>query len=301
MKVAVLKRKIIPYTFTFPYFFLFLAFALFPILFSGYISLTNWDGFNEREFVGLVNYVTLLRDRRFFISLTNTLLLMLMIIPFQILLGLVMALLLSGKYMPLRKTFRLLNFLPFLTTPIALGMIFSIMFDANFGTVNRILQQIGIASPPNWISDIWPARFMTAIITVWRYAGYTSVLFMAGIANINPELYEASEIDGANTMQRICHITLPLLRRVTVFVVITTMIGCFQIFEEPYMVFQVMGGMTGGPRNAVLTGIWFFYDVAFGSAMKYSYGSAVAIGLLICLCTITAVANKLMKDKGEDK
>ncbi|MDO4547486.1 MAG: sugar ABC transporter permease, partial [Clostridia bacterium] len=191
------------------------------------------------------------------------------------------------------------NILPYLTSSIALGMIFSILFDANFGGINNFLRAIGVANPPNWISKPWPARFMVAMITVWRFAGYTSVLFLAGITNISPEISEAAEIDGANALQKTTRIVLPLLRPITNFVIITTMIGCFQIFEEPFMIFKVMGKLVGGPQNAVLSGMWLFYDTAFGTTMRYGYGSAIAVALIIFIAILTFIVNKLLKIGGD--
>jgi cellobiose transport system permease protein len=294
------RRRATPYIFVAPYFLIFLALSVFPIIFSVYVSFMDWNGFTAGTFVGLSNYAELFRDPRFFKSLGNTFLLMAMIIPPQVILGLFIALLLNTKNLPFRKGYRLLNILPYLTASIALGMIFSILFDSNFGSINTALKIIGIKSPPDWISREWPARWMVAMVTVWRYAGYTSVLFLAGITNISPDLYEAAEIDGASAAQRVVHIVLPLLRSVTVFVVLTTMIGCFQIFEEPFMIFKVMGKLIGGPNNSVLTGMWFFYDTSFGSTMRFGYGSAIAFGMLMAITMLTFVVNGFINPRRKD-
>lgn len=293
------RRRYVPYAFVAPFFIIFFAFSIFPILFSFYVSLQEWNGFNPGTFIGLTNYTNLLRDPKFYKSLTNTFLLMAMIIPPQILIGLTIALLLNTRNLPFRKGFRLLNFLPYLVASVALGMIFSILFDANFGSINVTLKSLGIKNPPNWIGKEWPARIMIAMITVWRYAGYTSVLFLAGITNIKADLYEAAEIDGANGWQKTRYIILPLLKPVTSFVIITTMIGCFQIFEEPFMIFKVMGKLVGGPNNAVLSGMWYFYDTAFGSTMRYGYGCAIAFGLLVCIAILTVFVNLILKRRGD--
>lgn len=294
------QRRATPYLFVAPYFIVFLSFSVFPIVFSIYVSLMDWNGFNAGTFIGLANYSELFRDPRFYKALGNTFLLMAMIIPPQILLGLTIALLLNTKNLPFKKGFRLLNILPYLTASIALGMIFSILFDSNFGSINQALKIIGIKNPPDWINREWPARAMVAMVTVWRYAGYTSVLFLAGITNISPDLYEAAEIDGANAWQRIVHIILPLLSSVTVFVLLTTMIGCFQIFEEPFMIFKVMGKLIGGPNNSVLTGMWFFYDTSFGSTMRFGYGSAIAFGMLMAIAILTFAINSIVNSRRRD-
>ena len=283
------KRKAIPYIFVAPYFLIFAAFSIFPIIFSIFISLHDWQGYNEATFVGIKNYIEVFGNARFYKAVGNTFILMLMIIPVQIILGFLIATFLNSKWMKLKKVFRLLNFLPYLTTPIALGVIFALLFDPAFGSVNQVLEWIGL-NAVNWTKEEWPARVLVAFVTTWRYVGYTAVMFMAGITNISPDLYEASEIDGANSIQRVFRITLPLLKPVTIFVVLSTMIGCFQIFEEPFMIFNVAGRLVGGPNNSVLTGIWLFYDTAFNNQFRSGYAAAIALCLIVVIAIISFVA-----------
>ena len=292
------QQKIAPYLFVAPYFILFASFAIFPIFFNFFISLNDWQGFNEPTFIGFQNYVEVLKDPRFFLSLKNTFTLMLMIIPIQLFFGFLIAVLLNSKNLRFKKGFQLLNFLPYLTTPVALGIIFALLFDPTFGAVNHLLQLIGVAAV-QWTKAEWPARILVAIVTVWRYVGYTSVLFSAGITNINEDLYEASRIDGASPLQQTISITMPLLKPVTTFVVLSTMIGCFQIFEEPFMIFNVAGKLVGGPNNSVLTGIWLFYDTAFNNQFRNGYAAAIAVCLFVVIALISFVVNKLLTGKEE--
>jgi cellobiose transport system permease protein len=295
--------KIAPYVFISPYFFIYIAFSLFPIIYTFAISLNDWNGFNNPVYVGAKNYLALLKDERFFGALKNTLLFMAMIIPIQIVLGLVVAVILSSRKMVFKHGYRLLNFLPYLTTPIALGVIFGLMFDPQFGSINAILSGLGLIKDNiNWMAEAWPARIMVSLITIWKYYGYTSILFLAGITNINPVLYEAADMDGANPFQRFFSITLPQLKPVTVFIVLTTMIGCFQIFEEPFMLFTAGQGavIVGGPDNSCLSGIWLVYDTAFGNVMRFGYGSSISYGLFVFIAVMAMIANKLMT-RGEDR
>jgi multiple sugar transport system permease protein/cellobiose transport system permease protein len=287
-----------PYLFITPYFAIYIAFSLFPIVYTFYISLVSWNGFSSPVFVGFKNYLTLLADRRFFGALTNTLILMLMIIPVQIGLGMFLAVLLSSNSMIGKGSFRLLNFLPYLTTPVALGIIFGIIFDWQFGAINQILSGLGLVKENiNWIGKPWPARIMVSLVTIWKYYGYTAVLFIAGITNINPSLYEAAEIDGVNGLQKFAHITVPLLKPTIIFVVLTTMIGCFQIFDEPLMIFSTAGSssMVGGPDQAVLTGVWMIFDTAFGNILRFGYAATVAYGLFVFIAILTIGVNRLMQ------
>jgi multiple sugar transport system permease protein/cellobiose transport system permease protein len=295
-------QKLAPYVFVSPFFLIFALFSLFPILFTFYISLTDWMGTQANGFVGLDNYVTALKDARFYRALGNTLLFMLMIIPPQIILALFIAVILTSKRLPFVGMFRLFNFLPYITTTVAIGLIFGIMFDWQYGSVNDFLVKVGLISEKiNWLGEPWPARVSVALVTVWKYFGYTAVLFMAGITSINPDLYEASQIDGAGKFRQFWNITLPLLRPVTIFVVITTMIGCFQIFDEPFMLFTGIGStLVGGPERAALTGTWLIYDTVFNGRFQFGYGSAISFLLFLFIVLITIISLRIM-NRGDDQ
>jgi len=301
LKYPIRKRKIslAPYIFISPFFLIFSVFLLFPILYTGYISFHSWDGFTPRIFTGIANYLTAVRDPRFLRAISNTLLLMLMIIPIQITLGFLVANILSSKVMIWRKSFRLFNFLPFLTAPISLGVIFAILFDPIHGPINYMLGVLGIEGI-NWHGHVWAARILVASITIWRFFGYTAVLYMAGITSINPDLFEAADIEGVNAFQKIVFITLPALKPVSIFIILTTMIGCFQIFEEPFLIFDSLGArMVGGPDNAVLTAIWFYYDTAFRNMMRFGYASSVAFVLFGIIAVMSLSVNKILNRGGD--
>jgi multiple sugar transport system permease protein/cellobiose transport system permease protein len=295
----ILKQQLAPYLFTAPYFIIFLSFAVFPIVFSAFISLNDWHGFDLPSFIGIKNYIEVFHDRLFYKALTNTFLLMIMVIPFQIVLGFIIANFINSKQMVLKKTFRLLNFLPYLTTPIALGIIFALLFDPALGVINGVLGKIGIPAIA-WTREPWPARALVSLVTIWRWTGYTAILFLAGLTNINKDYYEASEIDGANAFQKIMAITIPLLKPIITFVILTTMIGCFQIFEEPFMIFTITGKQVGGPDYSVLTGIWYFYDTAFQGKFRNGYGASIAVCLFVIIAIISFVVNRVIAGKKED-
>lgn len=289
-------KKIAPYVFSAPFVLFYILFLAFPILFTFYMSLMNWTPFDTPVFIGLHNYMELFTDARFYKALGNTFILMLMIIPVQLSLGMFIAVILSSKYMPLKNAFRLMNFLPYLTTPVALGLFFAILFDPVFGYINMALKLIGLPQP-DWTGNPWAARAMVSMITIWRWSGYTGVMLLAGITNISDDIYEACEIDGANGWQRFIRVTLPMIKPVVVFVTLTTLIGCFQIFEEPLLLFSGGGsgrGLVGGPQGAALTGVWLMYDVGFGTVMRYGYGAAISYGLFIAIGMVTIVFNRLV-------
>lgn len=289
-------KKVAPYVFSAPFVIVYFTFLAFPILYTFYMSLTDWTPFSAPLMIGFENYVELFGDPLFFKALGNTFILMAMIIPIQLCLGMLIAVLLTSKYMRFKDGFRLLNFLPYLTTPVALGLFFAILFDPNFGYINMALRIIGL-SAPDWTGSVWPARSMVAMVTIWRWSGYTAVMLMAGITNISEDIFEACDIDGANGWQRFAHITLPLLKPIVIFVTLTTLIGCFQIFEEPLLLFSGGGsgiGAVGGPRGSVLTGVWMMYDTGFGTVMRYGYGATISYGLFIAIGLVTLVYNKIV-------
>ncbi len=301
MSRAAKERRIAPYVFISPFFLIFGAFSLFPILFTLYISLTDWSLGGAPQFIGFGNYAEVLQDSRFYDALFNTVLFMIMIIPPQIIIALFISVLLTNGRVPLVGTFRLVNFLPYITTSVAVGLIFGILFDWNFGSVNVLLAKIGlIKENVNWLGQPWPSRIVVSLVTVWKYFGYTAVMFLVGISGISRQLYEAADLDGASKMQQFRFVTLPMLRPVMVFVILTTMIGCFQIFDEPYMLFTGMGAsVVGGPEGAALTGTWLIYDNVFGSLSRFGYGSAIAYVLFLFISMVSFVTFRLM-NKGED-
>ncbi|BBI32842.1 carbohydrate ABC transporter permease [Cohnella abietis] len=291
-----------PYFFVSPFFLIFGLFSLFPILFTLYISLTDWSLNGASNFIGFGNYAEVLQDSRFYDALLNTVIFMIMIIPPQIIIALFISVLLTSGKVPFVGAFRLINFLPYITTSVAVGLIFGILFDWNFGTVNTLLQNLGVSQEKiNWLGQPGPARIVVSLVTVWKYFGYTAVMFLVGITGISRQLYEASDLDGATKIQQFRYITLPMLRPVMLFVVMTTMIGCFQIFDEPYMLFTGMGSsLIGGPEGSALTGTWLIYDNVFGSLSRFGYGSAIAYVLFLFICMVSFVTFRMM-NKGEEE
>lgn len=288
--------KTMPYWFIAPFIIIYVVFQLAPVVYTFVISLFDWNGFDSSNkiLVWLQNYGSLLKDTRFWRALLNTVELMIMIIPLELVIGMLLAILLYEKSTKGKGVFRLLCFLPYITAPVAIGVIFSILFETNYGMINKMLKMIGLAGV-GWTTAAFPAKCLVALVVIWQNFGYTAVLFMAGLTNINTDLLEASEIDGATNWQRFRYITLPLLKPTVVFVVLTTMINCFQLFDIPYLLFP---NVVGGPDNSVLTGMGLMFDTAFGSVSKYGYGAAISYALFLFIAIISWVSNKLMEEKG---
>jgi multiple sugar transport system permease protein/cellobiose transport system permease protein len=275
---------------------------LYPTLYSFFISLTNWDslaGIRKRQFVGFANYIQIFaRDKLFFRTLGNTAFFMVINIPILISAGLLMAIALYKiRTAAGRRVFQTMNILPYITTPAAIGLIFSFMFDWSTGIVNRLLQHFGLEAV-NWLGTPGPARFIVILMIVWKGFGYYMLIYLAAIAAIPEDVNEAALIDGANGIQIFFGITVPLLRPITVFLILTSIISGFQLYDEPVLLFTSTS--YGGPERAAMTSIMYFYDRTFRSSTRLGYGAAISYTLFVVIILTSAVMSKILNRK-EDK
>lgn len=291
-----------PCIFLAPFLICFFTFNLYPILYSFATSFYNWDGIGEKVFVGLDNYIRIAtNDPNFAKSVFNTVYIMLLSFPLSILIGLIVAVFLSNLKFG-RNTFQTINFLPYITTPVAIGLIFSFLFDWNTGTVNRILVALGLSSEGiNWLGNPRYAPLVVALMIIWKYTGYYMALYLAGITSIPEELYEAAKVDGSSALNTFFRITVPMLKPITIFIVITSIIGGLQLFDEPNLMFTTgIGSVVGGPERSCLTIVWNFYDISFKTTTRFGYGSAVAVTLFVLIVIISLIGMKFM-NRGSDK
>lgn len=291
-----ISRKQFPYIALLPYLLIYFAFSVFPLIATLGISLTDWTVGTEVHLVGVRNFIMLFTDNRFLTSLVNIFIFVLAIVPVELLIGLIIASFLTNRHMVGKNVFRLLNFLPYLLIPAAAGVIFGQFFGRQSGIINQLLTGCGLVSEPIfWTGQVWPARIMTIFIVLWKYCGYTSLFFIAGITNIDRSVYEAAELDGVTPVQKMFRITLPLLKPVMNFVALTTTINTFQLFDELVMLFSTTNGRVnvGGPSNAVLTPIWLMYDTAFSNLPRYGYAAAIAVMTFLVIALVSFVVGKL--------
>jgi ABC-type sugar transport system permease subunit len=199
-----------------------------------------------------------------------------------------LALILNEKFIRGKHFFRAVYYFPHIVTPITLGVMFSLMFDWQTGTVNKILMDIGLVSDPvNWFNSPWWSRTIVALVTCWQYFGFNMIVFIAGLQSIPEEVYEAAEVDGATKFQSTMKITLPMLRPVFLFTFITSVIGGLQIFDSALMI-------GNGPDNATRTMVMYLYETAFKN-FDYSYGSAIAYGIFVVVMIFTLITAKASK------
>jgi len=289
-----------PYAFLAPYVLCYATFSLFPIIYSFVISLSDWQGIGPMKLIGFDNYVRILSggDPYFWKSVLNTLILFLMSTPLAIIMGLVIAVFLFNIPRG-RNVLQTLNFLPYVTTPVAIGLIFGFLFNRTDGQINGILQALGLIDEGiYWLGHVWTARFVVMTMVVWKNTGYYMMMYLSGLAAVPAELYEAAKVDGANSPQTFWHVTLPQLKPITTFLMMTAAIGGLQMFEEPNLVFSTIANNTGGPERCCMTAVWHFYNVAFKQSTKLGYGSAIAFCLFVIICSLTILSNKLTGRRG---
>jgi ABC-type sugar transport system permease subunit len=288
------EKKSTPYLLIAPFFLLYFIFQLFPVLFSFYVSLSRWSGAGDPQFAGLSNYVRMFRDPVFYKSILNTFLIMIVALPLQLGFGLFLAVVLKDFTNKLRTPLQTLNFLPYLTTPVAIGLLFSLLFEWKSGTVNLLLAALGLVKTPYyWLGQEFGSRAVVIILCVWKYFGYMMVMFLAGLSTIPEELYEAARIDGAGWFQSFMRITIPMLRPIMTFVTTMSIIGGWKLFDEPKLLFPDASQPIGGPGRAVLTVVLKFYDTSFRT-FDFGYGASIAYGLFIIIFVFSFVIIRIM-------
>lgn len=289
-----------PVVFIAPFIIFFFTFNLFPIIYSFFLSFTDWNGIGKKVFVGLDNYIRIFtKDATFLKSLWNTLYIMMLGFPISVFLGLLIAAFLSNLK-KFRNLFQTINFLPYITTPVAIGLIFTFLFDWNTGIINRIIEFFG-GEGINWLGNAKFAPIVIGIMIIWKCTGYYMALYLAGITSISTDIYEAAKVDGAGTVKTFFKITMPLLKPITIFITITSLIYALQLFDEPNLMFNVSTtSIIGGPDRSCLTMVWNFYDVAFGSTARLGYGSAVSSTLFIIIVAASLFGMRFMNRKEEN-
>ncbi len=299
-----LSKKSTPYLFMAPYFILFILFSLLPILFTLYMSFNEWDGYTDIKYVGVGNYVRMLENGDFLLSLKNTAIIMLMLIPIQLVLAIIIAYMINSKLVVHKEIFKTAIFAPYLTIPIAAGLLWAFFFDGTAGTINYFLQGLHIIEEPvEWLADPFLAKVVVAAIMLWRYLGYSVLFFMAGFVSIPEELFEAARVDGARAWHNFWNISLPMIKPITIYMVITSMIGGFQTFDEPNIIYTQgnyqTGPYSGGPDQGVLTMVMLLGRGAF-QLRQYGYGSAVAFGMFAVIAVFSFLSLKFMTGREKD-
>lgn len=259
---------------------LLIIFALIPIVMAMFFSLTDYNIVEKANFIGLENFKKIFQDEFFFISLKNTAVYTLLYVPLGLAVSLAAAMLLNRR----KKTvtlFRTFFYLPVLCSSVATATIWYWLLNPQYGLINRVLGFFGIDGPA-WLFNSQWAMFAIVIMSVWMSFGGNMMIFLAGLQGIDEALYEAADIEGANSWQKFRSITWPQLSKTTFLVSTQLIIGAFQVFDQAYMLTK------GGPGNSTITLVYYIYNAGFGG-LKMGYASALSFILFLIIFAFSMV------------
>jgi multiple sugar transport system permease protein len=247
---------------------------------SLYLSFTEWDVLTAPKFVGLDNYVRFFENPLYLKTLWNTLRFAIMLVPLGMIASLGMALALNQN-IRLRGIYRVVFFLPVLTMPVAIAVVWKWIYAPDFGLLNQALALFG-GPRVKWLSDVNTAMFSLVLMSIWMGSGYGMVIYLAGLQNISRSYYEAAQVDGASSWQQFWNITLPLLTPTIFFSLVTSTISAFQVFDIVYVMTK------GGPMDSTRTMVYTIYDDGF-RFFRMGGASATAWVLFAIILLITVV------------
>lgn len=278
-----LRENIAGYLFVLPMIAGVSLFVLMPIVASLLLSFTEWNflfGFERVNFIGLGNFERLFSDDRFWRSFFNNLIFIL-VVPITLAVSLFLALLLNkGVYF--KSFFKVVYFMPYISSVVAVALVWQVLFHPSYGPVNEFLTSIGISNPPRWLADVNFALPAVMAITVWISIGFNLIIYIAGLQSIPEDLYEAAEIDGANKWKKLRYVTLPMLSPTTFFLMITGVISSFKVFD----LIQVL--TKGGPAGSTSVVVYYLYETAFVN-LNMGYASSMALVLFAAIMIVTVV------------
>ncbi|KUJ82979.1 sugar ABC transporter permease [Microbulbifer flavimaris] len=265
-----------PYLFLIPACAIIGGFVLYPMLHAIAASLTDYNMITESRFVGADNYRKLIKDPFFWNSLGNTLLYLVVVVPFLVIAPIFLALLVNKSLAGI-KIFRAIFYLPVITSLVVTGLIWKWVYEEQ-GILNYFLLSTGITdNPVAFLTDPANALFSVMAVTIWTGLGYYMVIYLAGLQSIPRHLYEAAEVEGVSKWQQTIHITIPLLKPSIAIVAVMSSIAAMKVFEEVYVMTQ------GGPLDATKTLVYFIYQSAFE---EFEMGYASAAGVVLFLLTL---------------
>lgn len=262
------------------------------ILYSLYLSFTDYDMFGTPEWVGLENYIkAFTNDEYFYQYFGNTFYFAIVLVPVVLVISLFLAILINKKVGKLTKAYRVALFLPSITSTVAVSMVWLWIFNPDMGILNNFLTVIGFHNPPMWLSDPEWSKPALIIMRVWQMSGYYMLLFLAGLQTIPETLYEAAEVDGASSWQRFTRITVPMLSNTTFVVVILLIIESFNMFESIFVMTE------GGPLGSTSTIMYYIYEQGFMS-YNMGYASALAWIFFALILVFTLIQFRFRREQG---
>jgi len=300
-----LHAKFVPYVLLAPFVLLFFIFGLFPLLFSLFLAFQSWEptsGLSSMTYVGLDNFIFTLEDEWFWKSINNTFWLAIVSGVPQHLVAIPLACVIHALFVRSRNATVGVYFLPYITSTVAIAMMFSTLFSTDYGLINFVLSQmaqlpwIGQIFPQNgidWLGESQYIKPAISFVVFWRYVGFNTVLYLAALQTIPKDMYEAATMDGANAWKQFWYITLPSLKPMIFFGVTLSIIGGLQLFEEPF----ILTGGRGGTDQAGMTTAMYMYRTAF-DFNDFGTASALSWILFVFVAVLTWLTNLAFKPKG---
>ena len=289
------------YIFIAPFFIVFLIFQLYPIFFTFRTSMTDAVGWNKilnNSIIGFQNYKTLFTanevSRLFWQSFGNTIIMWLFNFVPQIAMALILASWFTDQHLHLhcQGAFKVLIYMPNIITAATIAMLFFSLFSYPIGPVNTLMQNLGIVNMPfEYFRSVAASRGLISFIQWWMWYGNTMIIMLAGISGINPSLFEAAMVDGCTSRQTFWKITLPLIRPILLYNLVTSLVGGFTMFDIPHLMTQ------GNPSNTTNTVARFIYTQGFTGSYNFNMASASSVVLFIIIVICSLVLNMLMKDR----
>jgi multiple sugar transport system permease protein len=278
------------YLFVLPNFIGVLVFILVPLIISLVMVFMDWDylqGMAGIQWVWLDNFLQLVHDELFWKSLENNVIFTGITVPAAMLLGLIIAVILN-QFVYLKNFLRVLFFLPYVSSIVAISIVWSVLYNPTQGPINQFLKSLGVEQLPGWLASQHWALPAIMIMVVWTYTGYTMVLYMAGIQGISKDLYEAADIDGATKFRQFFNITMPMLKPTSFLIAVTLVIATFQVFAAVSVMTK------GGPLNSTMVLSYYIYVQAF-QYYKVGYAAAMSWVLFMIIFIITMIQWKAQK------
>jgi multiple sugar transport system permease protein len=282
------QQRLAGYGFLLPDVVLLAVFVALPILGAFYISFHDWSGLGAREWVGTQNYERLVQDTRFIDSLRVTVIYTFTFVPLLVCISLGLAMLVNSG-IKLMGLWRTAFFAPFMVSLVVASVIWGFMLQNPGGVINAIIGGFGI-DPQPWLGSTRLALISVIMVGLWQGVGYSMVIFLAGLQDIPRVYYEAATVDGAGAWRQFRSITIPLLKRTSVFVIIIAFISALQMFDE---VFVLTGG---GPAGATTTTVYYIYETAF-RFLELGYASALAVVLFFVILVFSLIQLRVFRDK----
>lgn len=284
-----IKKYKMPYLFILPFFVLFLVFQLIPIIWTVYISFTQWRGIGDPQFIGLDNYKKILIDNMFWEALKNTVVYWVSGLVLILIFALLIATILNSDLLKGRVFFKTVTFLPNVCAAIAMGLIFRLFFDENAGLINEALQAFGLSRVP-WLTSTQFSKIPVIILNVWRNTPWFTMIILSGLLNIPRDYYEAATMDGAGKWKQFCYITLPSLGNILFFCSVTLTVDSWKLFNESYIL--------PGPGTSNTSLFQYMYESGFNT-FNMGYASSIGVVLIVILAVISVIQLAVRRRQGE--